>query len=325
MGHRYRYSRFEWDDLRFFLGVCRHKTVSAAGQQLGVDHATVSRRIARLEHALNTKLFEHRQTGFLPTAAGTRLQRMAEVVEASINACEAELSDANSALEGVVRVGAPDCFAASFLGARLAAFCKAHPKLHVDLLTITNPSSVSQREVDIFIGSSLPNEGRIISRKLTGYHAGLFASQGYLDGRPPINSVSDVFSDGYVCCDVDDLYSYQGEYALVPRAQFRSTNVLPLVQAVKNGEAIAVLPSYVARQEEGLVPVLPAQINFRKTLYVLLHEDNKNLTRVRTVSDFIFNEVQKNRSIFFLEASFNGSERNVLGEPNLVSPPIELS
>ena len=80
MGHRYRYSRFEWDDLRFFLGVCRHKTVSAAGQQLGVDHATVSRRIARLENALNTKLFEHRQTGFLPTGAGTRLQRMAEVV-----------------------------------------------------------------------------------------------------------------------------------------------------------------------------------------------------------------------------------------------------
>ena len=63
----HRYHRFEWDDLRFFLGVCRHKTVSAAGQQLGVDHATVSRRVARLEHALNTKLFEHRPTGFVPT------------------------------------------------------------------------------------------------------------------------------------------------------------------------------------------------------------------------------------------------------------------
>jgi len=114
VGHRY--CRFEWDDLRFFLCVCRHKTVSAAGPHLGVDHATVSRRIARLEHALNTKLFEHRQTGFVPTTAGTRLQRMAEVVEASINACEAELSDADSAVEGVVRIGAHDCFAACFLG-----------------------------------------------------------------------------------------------------------------------------------------------------------------------------------------------------------------
>jgi DNA-binding transcriptional LysR family regulator len=323
VGHRYR--RFEWDDLRFFLGVCRHKTVSAAGQHLGVDHATVSRRIARLEHALNTKLFEHRQTGFVPTAAGTRLQRMAEVVEASINACEAELSDADSALEGVVRIGAPDCFAASFLGARLAAFCKTHPKLHVDLLTITSPSSVSQREVDIFIGSSLPNEGRIVSRKLTDYHAGLFASQSYLEGRPPIDSVSDVFSDGHICCDVDDLYSYQDRYAFLPSAQFRSANVLPLLQAVKEGEAIAVLPCYVAWQEDALVPVLPGQVDFRRTLYVLLHEDNKNLTRVRTVSDFIFSEVHKNRSIFFPEGSFNGSGHAVSGEPTVISSSVELS
>jgi DNA-binding transcriptional LysR family regulator len=300
------YRRFEWDDLRFFLGVCRHKTVSAAGQQLGVDHATVSRRIARLEHALNTKLFEHRQTGFVPTPAGTRLRRMAEVVEASISACEAELSDADSALEGVVRIGAPDCFAACFLGPRLAAFCKRYPKLHVDLLANTSPSSVAQREVDIFVGTSLPIEGRIISRKLTDYHAGLFASQSYLGSRAPIGSVSDVVSDGYICiCGVDDLF------ALVPRPQFRSANVLPLLQAVRDGEAIAVLPSYVAHHNDDLIPVLPAQINFRRSLYVLLHEDNKNLTRVRTVSDFIFSEVQKNRSIFLSEQAFDPSECDV--------------
>lgn len=314
MGQSYR--RFEWDDLRFFLGVCRHKTVSAAGQQLGVDHATVSRRITRLEHALNTKLFEHRQTGFVPTPAGTRLRRMAEVVEASISACEAELSDADSALEGVVRIGAPDCFAACFLGPRLAAFCKRYPKLHVDLLAHTSPSSVAQREVDIFVGTSLPIEGRIISRKLTDYHAGLFASQSYLRGRPPIGSVSDVVSDGYICiCGVDDMF------ALVPRPQFRSANLLPLLQAVKDGEAIAVLPSYVAHQNDDLVPVLPTRINFRRSLYLLLHEDNKNLTRVRTVSDFIFGEVQKNRSIFLSEQAFETSQRDVADALTVNSSP----
>jgi DNA-binding transcriptional LysR family regulator len=320
VGHRYR--RFEWDDLRFFLGVCRHKTVSAAGQQLGVDHATVSRRIARLENALNSKLFEHRPTGFVPTAAGNRLRRMAEVVEASINACEAELSDADSALEGVVRVGAPDCFAACFLAPRLAAFCKAHPKLHIDLLSATSCSSVSQREVDILVGSCLPIEGRIISRKLTDYHAGLFASQDYLEKRPPICSMRDVLSDGYIS-DLDAMFSEQADFALVSRAKFRSANVLPLLQAVKESAAIAVLPSYVAYQDDALVPVLPAEITVRKSLYVLTHEDNKNLTRVRTVSDFIFSEVQKNRSVFLPEAAFDLSGHNMSDEPMVVSPPAE--
>ncbi len=310
--HRYR--RFEWDDLRFFLGVCRHKTVSAAGQQLGVDHATVSRRIARLEHALNTKLFEHRPTGFVPTPAGTRLQRMAEVVEASINACEAELSDADSALEGVVRIGAPDCFAACFLAPRLAAFCKKHPKLNIDLLSTTSSSSVSQREVDILVSSSLPIEGRLISRKLTDYHAGLFASQDYLKKGPPIRSMIDVLSDGYIS-DLDAIFSDRADFALISRAKFRSANVLPLLQAVKQGAGIAMLPSYVAYQDDSLVPVLPAEFTFRRSLYVLTHEDNKNLSRVRTVSDFILGEVQRSRSAFLAGAGFDPSERSLAGEP----------
>jgi len=322
VGHRYR--RFEWDDLRFFLGVCRYKTVSAAGQHLGVDHATVSRRISRLEHALNSKLFEHRPTGFVPTCAGIRLCRMAEVVEASIHACEAELSNADAALEGMVRIGAPDCFATFFLGPRLAAFSKAHPKLHIDLLSTTSSSSVSQREVDILIGSSLPIGGRLISRKLTDYHAGLFASQDHLDCHPPIRSTADVLSNGYIC-DLDALNSHHNYFALVSHAKFRSANVLPLLQAVREGEAIAVLPSYVVHQDDTLVPVLPTEINFRKSLYVLTHEDNKNLSRVRTISDFIFSEVQKNRSAFLPEEAFEPPEQVVAAGSVAMAPLVRPS
>src|SRR6476660_5661787 len=79
----------------------------------------------------------------------------------------------------------------------------------------------------------------------------------------------------------------------------------------RRGQAIAVLPSYVAYQDDALVPVLPAEINFRRSLYVLTHEDNKNLSRVRTVSDFIFSEVQKNRPTFLPEAVFDPSEQDV--------------
>ena len=63
------------------------------------------------------------------------------------------------------------------------------------------------------------------------------------------------------------------------------------------------------------MPVLPAQVNFRRSLYVLIHEDNKYLTRLRTVSDFIFSEVRKKRSIFLTEAALDPSERGVAGEP----------
>ena len=87
---------------------------------------------------------------------------------------------------------------------------------------------------------------------------------------------------------------------------------------------MAVLPSYVAYQDDTLVPILPAQINFRRSLYVLTHEDNKNLTRVRTVSDFIVSQVQKNRSIFLAEQ--HSTHRSATaGKPIVISPPVEAS
>src|SRR3954452_5622525 len=144
-----------WDDLRFFLAVCRHQTVSAAAQQLAVDHATVARRVARLEQALNTKLFEHQKSHYAPTSAGERLRHMVEDVEASILGCQAEISDRNLDLEGVVRVGAPDGVGSYFLAPHLAAFCTEHPKLRINLIATARVFSLAQREIDIAISLTM--------------------------------------------------------------------------------------------------------------------------------------------------------------------------
>src|SRR4051812_49883877 len=54
----------DWDDFRFVLAIVRGGSVSAAARQLGVDHATVIRRVDRLEHTLSAKLFDRRKTGY---------------------------------------------------------------------------------------------------------------------------------------------------------------------------------------------------------------------------------------------------------------------
>ena len=41
----------DWDDVRYFLAVARGGSVRAAAERLGVNHATVLRRIAQLEDA----------------------------------------------------------------------------------------------------------------------------------------------------------------------------------------------------------------------------------------------------------------------------------
>ena len=52
-----------WDDVRIFLAVARSGQILAASKRLGVNHATLSRRLTALEEALGTRLFIRRTNG----------------------------------------------------------------------------------------------------------------------------------------------------------------------------------------------------------------------------------------------------------------------
>jgi DNA-binding transcriptional LysR family regulator len=100
----------DWDDFRFVLAVVRGGSVSAAAKQLGCDHATVIRRVDRLEHHLKAKLFDRRKSGYLLTEAGRRVADSAEAMESTIVANQEAVGGSRAHLTGTVRIGAPDGF-----------------------------------------------------------------------------------------------------------------------------------------------------------------------------------------------------------------------
>ena len=48
----------EWGDIRIFLQVARAGQMAGASKPLGIDHSTISRRIARLEEQTGVPLFD---------------------------------------------------------------------------------------------------------------------------------------------------------------------------------------------------------------------------------------------------------------------------
>jgi DNA-binding transcriptional LysR family regulator len=141
----------DWDDFRFVLAIVRGGSVSAAAKQLSVDHATVIRRVDRLERHLSAKLFDRRKTGYLLTEAGQRVADSAEAMESTIVANQEAVGGSRAQLTGTVRIGAPDGFGSHFLASRLVKFTERYPDLDLQLVATARLFSLSKREADIAI------------------------------------------------------------------------------------------------------------------------------------------------------------------------------
>ena len=75
-----RLPSLDWNDIRLMHEVERLGSFSAAAGELGLDQATVSRRIARLEDIAGAPLFRRARTGAVPTEAGLALLTKAATI-----------------------------------------------------------------------------------------------------------------------------------------------------------------------------------------------------------------------------------------------------
>jgi DNA-binding transcriptional LysR family regulator len=122
----------DWDNLRYFLAVARAGKLTAAARRLGQDHTTVGRRIASLESAFHSKLFERRPDGYRLTEAGQRLYENVQTLESSVWEIQRDLVGQTQHVEGVVRIGAPDDFGNLFLAYRRTAEPSSGPENRID-------------------------------------------------------------------------------------------------------------------------------------------------------------------------------------------------
>src|SRR4051794_29968453 len=126
MADRFR-TGLDWEDVRFFTALARLGSLSATARALGVNHATVARRIAGLEVALGAKLFERRPGGYELTGQGRSALEAASAMEGAAQALS--IIEPSPVLAGMVRLTATPSLAEGFLIPRLAAFREQHPAL----------------------------------------------------------------------------------------------------------------------------------------------------------------------------------------------------
>ena len=291
----------DWDDVRLFLAVARSGQLLAASRCQGINHATLGRRMTALEHALGTRLLVRRTNGCELTAEGEVYFAAAERMEAEMLAAQAATGQIDTSVSGTVRLGAPDGFGVSFLAARLGRLMQQHPLLKVQLVPVPRSFSLSQREADVAITIERPEQGRLISSKLTDYTLGLYASRAHVKAHGMPGGLEDLRHHPRIGYVEDLIFSpslnFTGEVMRDWDATLEVSSAIGQTEAVRSGAGIGILHDYIARQYPELVRILP-DVVIRRAYWTTYHESSRDLMRIKTLVRYLNDIVHEERHIF---------------------------
>ena len=276
------------EDLLTLLAVARLGKFTAAAHSLGLNHPTVSRRIAALEKAYGERVLVASPDGWELSAAGRQLLPIAEDIEAALGRIDAHTS---SALSGTIRLACPQAFALEYAVPALTALQQSHPGLQIELITATQRVRQYRSGVDIEIVVGRPDAPRSIAKHIRDYRLQLYASQDYLaeHGRP--RSLDELARHRMIyyienSLQVDDLDEAADA---LPRGNgfFRSTSVHAHVLATSNGAGIGILPDFLARHNSRLQQVLPDQFSKRVSSWAAVRHESLRTSGGRSVLDVL--------------------------------------
>ena len=277
---------FDWDDLRVFLAAARTGSLAAAAQRLGVDAATVGRRVSRLESALKSTLLVRSTTGLQLTATGAQLLEIGLDAESAMEtAARVTLPDA---VAGAVRISAAEGFGTAVLAPALPALADLRPGLRVELAAQAGFFSASRREVDMAITLSPPDAQRLVVEPLTNYQLALYAAPAFLARTGEPRTPADLKGRQLVGYVDDLIYASELRYldeilpGLTPT--LASSSIQAQRAMIAAGGGIGVLPCFLG---EGLIRVLAADVLIERRFWLSTHREVHGTARMRVVRDWL--------------------------------------
>lgn len=285
-----------WDDLKIFLAVAREESLSGAGRILKVDPATVGRRIARLEAALETPLFVKSPQGYALTAAGERMLSHGERVEEAMRGATEAVMGSSDTLSGQIRIGAPDGCANYLLPQVCQVIGEHNPDLDIQIVALPRVVNLSRREADMAITVSPPTAGRLLVQKVTDYNLHLVGSRRYFRTHPPVDTLEELRGRRMIGYIPDMIFDAELDYLSelgVERVPLASNSVPVQLRMVTNGAGLCVAHDFALPFHRPLRKVLEGDISLTRSFYLVRHQSDQKSERLSRFAEILSREMRE--------------------------------
>lgn len=294
----------EWSNLRIFLAVAEHGSLSSAAKQLGVNQSTVSRRISELEQELGAALLQRSGGGAHLTELGQEIVRHAMVMERSAAAIATAVARRDDREMGEVHVAAPDGLAAFWLAPRLPDLHRAAPLLRLKIDSGLWPGdALGNPCADISLSFDRNEDPDAVAQPLATLHYCLFAAPSYIAEHGLPQSAAEVPRHRFLH-HVAQSRQPEGwdrrSQALQQLSErgLETNSSAAIVTATRAGAGIGALPTAILDYAPELVMVLNEPLA-RLRLYLLRPRRELCSVRVRRTIDWLESIFDPNKHPWF--------------------------
>ncbi|MCZ6772497.1 MAG: LysR family transcriptional regulator [Proteobacteria bacterium] len=298
-----RLAVFDWDDLRFFLAVARTGTLRGGAESIQANHATVSRRLAVLETAVEARLFDRTKGGLRLTQLGEELLPHALRVEKEIAAASRVVAGRDARPAGPIYVSIPPFMALSSIVDDFVEFSRQFEDIDIHLQVSNAFADLERREADVSIRYAYEVTDDVVGRKLVRCSKAVYCAAGYAEkikgnGGDGLTWVGWNEAEGETTAP----WVIKGPFPNA-RLRHRINEAVPQVTLAAAGAGLTYLPCFIGDRYPGLVRAPYQKPVPDRSLWLLLHSDLRKTARIRIFVDFMAHRIKSRKDEFVAGAT----------------------
>lgn len=168
-------------DLDIFARVARTGNMSAAGREMGLSPAVVSKRISLLEERLGARLFQRTTRHLTLTETGEGYFKRVVDILSLIEEAQDFVNRRNTKPRGTLKISAPTSFSRLHIAPYLTEFLNRYPEIELDIHATDNMVDIIRDGYDLAIRIGELEDSTLVAKKLAPETRVICAAPRYLE------------------------------------------------------------------------------------------------------------------------------------------------